>query len=191
MLFVKLEQQDKSCKDFTIMPNNQHRKVASHEYGIGGPLTFLILFVLFVYGSLLVGMLGASRWIIKSQNLVFFAQLGGSGIVLMMCCLFFIWFSVVALAAGVPYLWLRYLGRYRLADKVALIITLFLFHIFSVPFILWRMIRQNSPQLRRRHAQKLRRMVQSSKKMQERRLERFLRSGNRFSDKKLRSKTKD
>jgi len=154
------------------MSNSQNSHFRAHEYGIGGPLAFLILFVLFVYGSLIVGLLGASRWIIKSQDLVFFSNLGGTGIVLMMCCLLLIWFGTVLIAACVPYYWLRHLRRYRLADKVALIIIILLFHIFSVPFILWRMIRQNSPQLRRRHTRKLRRMVRSSQKIKERRSER-------------------
>jgi len=142
------------------------------EHGVGSPLIFLILFIFFVYGSLIVGLLGLSRWLIESYHLKFFHNLGDAGLILMIFCLLGVWFSLVLAAAGIPYFWLRHLGRYRLADKVALIITLFLFHIFSAPFILWRMIRNSSPRLRRRYRQKLRHMVKGSRKIQERRFER-------------------
>jgi len=152
--------------------NEQKTDPPYQSRSIIGPLAFLILFILFVYGSLLVGMLGAARWLIESQNLSFFLNLDTVGIVLMMLCLFTAWFAIVLIGAGIPYLWLRRLGHYRCADKTALIIILVLFHIFSAPFILWRMVRHNSRYLSRRHHQKLRRMVMDSRIMRERRLER-------------------
>jgi len=135
------------------------------------PLVFLLLFVLFVYGSLLVAMLGFASWSISAYELSFFAQFGTFGIWALVLCWFVGWYVLVFIVVALPYFVMRRMGRYILADKLRPIMILAAMGIFFVPFILWRAIRNNHPVLRRRYRQKLKRQARG-KKMQERLAER-------------------
>jgi len=135
------------------------------------PLLFLILFVLFVYGSLIVALLGFSAWFIETYELLTFAQYGDAGIAVLALCFLAGWLGSVFIIATVAHFVLRRQGRYILADKVRFIIILVLVNIFASPFILWRILRNNHPDFRHKYRQKLKRLARS-KKMQERRLER-------------------
>jgi len=157
------------------MSNNNDHNVRHHappdRHDALAPLLFLILFVLFVYGSLLVAMLGFSAWIIDAYDLKAFAMHGDAGIVALAVCFLGGWIGSVFIIAFIAHFILRYMGHYMLADKTCLIIILVLIHIFTVPFILWRILRNNHPDLRRKYRQKLKCKARG-KKMQERRLER-------------------
>jgi len=135
------------------------------------PLLFLILFVLFVYGSLIVALLGISAWMIDVYDLAFFVQFGNLGITALALCFLSGWLGSVFILATSTHFILRRLGRMILADKARLVIILVLVHIFTVPFILWRIFRNNHPELRHKYRQKLKRLAKS-KKMQERLRER-------------------
>lgn len=129
------------------------------QQSIAAPLTFLIIFIIFVYGALFVALLGVADWYIHAQNLTFFLKYGDLGVVMMVAVFLAIWISVVFIIAAVPYFILRAKGRFTQARKVALIIILLLFHVFAMPWILWPMIRRNSPTLRKKHRAKLRIMA--------------------------------
>ncbi|MHC5306237.1 hypothetical protein [Bartonella sp. LJL80] len=133
------------------------------EPGIATPLTFLIMFIFFIYGALLVGLLGVSDWIIHAWNLTFFLNLGGFGVFLLALIIPALWAVLVAICATVPYVILRARGRFILASKVATIIVFAMFHIFALPWILWPMIRRGSPKMRQNHIRKLRQMVKAGK----------------------------
>lgn len=138
------------------------------------PFVFMVLFIIFIYSPLLAGLLLLARWIIDANNLTFFLNLGAWGDLLMLVIVMASWILIVLGISVIPYLILRSKGQFILAEKVATVIRILLFHIFAFPFICWRMVRNNSPVLRRRYRQKLKAMV-SSKKMQERKMERLAR----------------
>ena len=71
------------------------------EPGIAAPLTFLIMFVFFIYGALLVGLLGLSNWIIHAWNLTFFINLGKFGVFLLAILIPVLWAAIVGIS------WLR------------------------------------------------------------------------------------
>lgn len=133
------------------------------EPGIAAPLTFLIMFVVFIYGALLVGLLGVANWLIHAWDLKFFLNLGGFGILLAALLIPALWAVFVAICATIPYRILRAGGHYIMASKVATIIVFAMFHIFALPWILWPMVRRGSPKLRRKHMEKLRQMVKDGK----------------------------
>lgn len=133
------------------------------EAGIAAPLTFLIMFVVFIYGALLVGLLGVANWLIHTWDLKFFLHLGGFGILLAALLIPALWAVLVAICATIPYRILRAGGHYIMASKVATIIVFAMFHIFALPWILWPMVRRGSPKLRRKHMEKLRQMVKDGK----------------------------
>ena len=133
------------------------------EQGIAAPLTFLIMFIIFIYGALLVGLLGLSNWIIHAWNLTFFINLGKFGVFLLAIIIPALWAVLVAICASIPYYILRSRGSYLMASKVATIIVFGMFHIFALPWILWPMVRRASPKLRRKHIEKLRQMVRDGK----------------------------
>jgi len=135
------------------------------------PLLFLILFVLFVYGSLIVALLGISAWMIDAYQLTFFAQFETMGAVALTFCFLSGWLGSTFIIATSTHFVLRRSGRMILADKARLAIILILVHIFTVPFILWRIFRNNHPELRHKYRQKLKRLAKG-KKMQERLRER-------------------
>lgn len=145
-----------------------------HQQGISSPLFFLCLFIIFVYGSLILGLAECANWLIHSQNLVFLSALGLSGTAVVVVGFIIAWVAIVAIIAFIPYSILRMQGRMILADKVRTIVTLFLFHIFATPWILWPMVRNGSPRLRRAYRQKLKKMALGAK-MKERREERHRR----------------
>lgn len=138
------------------------------------PLSFMVLFILFIYLPLLVGLLLVARWIIDANHLTFFQNLGIWGDVLMLITLTISWICLVLTLSILPYWLLRAKGQFILAEKVVIIIRVFLFHIFAFPWLCWGMVRNNSPYLRQRYRQKLKIMV-NSKKMQERKNERYRR----------------
>ena len=133
------------------------------EPGIAAPLTFLIMFVIFIYGALLVGLLGISNWIIHAWNLTFFINLGKFGVFLLAIIIPVLWAVIVGICASIPYYILRAFGHYLMASKVATIIVFAMFHIFALPWILWPMVRRGSPKLRRKRIEKLRQMVRDGK----------------------------
>ena len=133
------------------------------EPGIAAPLTFLIMFVIFIYGALLVGLLGISNWIIHAWNLTFFINLGKFGVFLLAIIIPVLWAVIVGICASIPYYILRAGGHYLMASKVATIIVFAMFHIFALPWILWPMVRRGSPKLRRKRIEKLRQMVRDGK----------------------------
>lgn len=139
--------------------------------GVLAPMIFIVLFVVAIYGALIVGMLGIADWLIHACQLEFFLKLGNFGIILMMLGLLAAWIATAFICAAVPYYILRARGRYMLASRVASVIIVLVFNIFVFPCILWRIVRANSPHLRRRYRQKLKIMAKSPK-MQERRQER-------------------
>lgn len=141
------------------------------EPGIAAPLTFLIMFIVFIYGALLVGLLGVSNWIIHSWNLTFFINLGKFGVFLLALLMPILWAVLVFVCASIPYHILRSHKHYIMAHKVATIIVFAMFHIFALPCILWPMVRNGSPKLRRNRIKKLRQMVKEGK-MKERLAER-------------------
>ncbi|UXN03069.1 MULTISPECIES: hypothetical protein [unclassified Bartonella] len=143
------------------------------------PFAFMVLFILFIYSPLLVGLLLLARWIIDANNLTFFLNLGAWGDLLMLFIVTASWILIVLGISIIPYLILRSKGQFILAEKVAAVIRILLFHIFAFPFICWRMVRNNSPILRRRYRQKLKTMV-NGKKMQERKMERLARMQNKL-----------
>lgn len=151
-----------------------------HQQGISSPLFFLCLFILFVYGSLVLGLAECANWLIHTKNLVFLSALGLFGTAIVVACFIFAWVAIVAIIAFIPYAILRKQGRVILADKVRLIVTLFLFHIFATPWILWPMIRNGSPRLRRAYRQKLKKMALSNK-MKERLEERHRRLSSKVA----------
>jgi len=93
------------------------------EPGIAAPLTFLIMFVVFIYGALLVGLLGVANWLIHAWDLKFFLHLGGFGILLAALLIPALWAVFVAICATIPYRILRAGGHYIMASKVATIIV--------------------------------------------------------------------
>lgn len=131
--------------------------------GMLASLTLLFLFVIFVYGALLVGIMGIANWIIHAWNLTFFLDLGFYGVGLMVLCLLATWFVIVFSIAALPYYFLRAQGRYKRASQLAQIIIFLLFNIFTLPFILWPMVRNASPKLRTKRHAKLRQMVKNRK----------------------------
>ncbi|UXM94869.1 hypothetical protein N5853_12390 [Bartonella sp. HY329] len=145
-----------------------------HKGSPVAPFIFMVLFILFIYSPLLIGLLLVARWIIDANNLTFFLNLGTLGDLLMLFIVMASWILIVLSLSIIPYLVLRSKGRFILAEKVAVVIRLLLFHIFAFPFICWRMVRNNSPKLRSRYRQKLKAMVKG-KKMQERKIERLAR----------------
>jgi|GEM_PF-4343271 len=149
----------------------QRPKKSKDFHSIFAPLAFLVLFVLFVYGSFLVALLGASAFFIDFYDLSFFARLGSFGSWWLTLCFLGGWLGGVSILSAIPYFILRHMGRYQLADNVRLYVMIALVGIFIVPFILWRMIRNNHPVLRRRYRQKLKRQARG-RKMQERLQER-------------------
>lgn len=153
------------------------------EPGVAAPLTFLIMFVVFIYGALLVGLLGVANWIIHAWNLKFFLNLGGCGVLLLALLIPALWAVVVVICATIPYLVLRAGGRYIMASKVATIIVFAMFHIFALPWILWPMVRRGSPKLRRKRIEKLRKMVENGKMKErlEERKQRLIAKGYQFS----------
>jgi len=88
------------------------------EPGIAAPLTFLIMFVFFIYGALLVGLLGLSNWIIHAWNLTFFINLGNFGVFLLAILIPALWAVIVGICAAIPYYILRSRGHYLMASKV-------------------------------------------------------------------------
>ena len=153
------------------------------EPGIAAPLTFLIMFIIFIYGALLVGLLGLANWLIHSWELTFFINLGNFGVFLVALLIPALWAVLVVVCATIPYAILRSNGHYLMASKVATIIVFAMFHIFALPGILWPMVRRGSPKLRRKHFEKLRQMVKDGK-MKERLAERHQRltdKGYKFS----------
>jgi len=149
----------------------QRKQEKFDRHGVLAPLGFLILFVLFVYGSLLIALLGAAAWVIDVYALTFFARLNIFGIWLLVFCCLALWLGGSFIIATLAYYILRRRGRYLLAEDVRLYVIIVLMGIFIVPFILWRNVRNNHPDLRHRYRQKLKRLAKSEK-MQERLRER-------------------
>lgn len=126
--------------------------------GIAAPLAFMALFIVFVYGALIVGLMGVANTLIHRCELSFFLQRGNFGVFLGVCCLAAAWALLVAAFAALPYFILRRRGRNKTARLVKQVIIILMFHIFAMPFIiLWPMIRNSSPALRAKHFAKLRR----------------------------------
>jgi len=153
----------------------QARETHFDRHGVLAPLLFLISFVLFVYGGMLIAMLGVSAWAIDSHDLSLFAQLETLGIWLLAFCTVAVWLSGCFVVANIAYYILRLKRRYILAENVRLYMIIILVGIFIVPFILWRHVRNNHPGLRHRYRQKLKRLARTQK-MQERLSERRLRN---------------
>jgi len=151
---------------------NTQKKTDWHS--VLAPVVFLIVFVLFVYGGLLIALLGASAWYIDAYDLTFFAALETAGIWLLALGCLVIWIAGAFILASIPYYILRFRRRYIAAENVRLYMFIILTGIFIVPFILWRNFRNNHPGLRRKYRQKLKHMAKSQK-MQERLSERQLR----------------
>lgn len=140
--------------------SEQKHDVRFRKSGMAAPLVLLFLFVIFVYGALLVGLLEIANWIIHAWNQIcLINSLGAFSVVLMALYLLATWFMVVFSIAAVPYYFLRARGKHKLADQTALVIIFLLFHIFTLPFILWPMVRNASPKLRAKRQAKLRQMV--------------------------------
>jgi len=129
--------------------------------GMMAPLLLIFLFIILVYGTLLVGLSEIANWIIHVWDIGFLLDLGFSGIALMVLCLVGAWFLAVFSIAAIPYYILRRQGRYRRASQIAVIIIFLLFHIFTVPIILWPMVRNASPKLRAKRRAKLRKLVKN------------------------------
>jgi len=154
-----------------VQPEKSKKQESFNRHAVLAPLLFLILFVLFIYGSLLVAVLGASAWVIDVYDLAFFARLGIVGVWLLAAGALAFWLGGSFLVALIPYYILQSRGRYILADNVRLYIIIVLMGIFISPLILWRNVRHNHPDLRRRYRQKLKRLAKG-KKMQQRLSER-------------------
>lgn len=149
------------------------------ERGFVAPLIFMVLFIIIIYSFLLAGLLRLSTQIIETHQLTFFSNLGMFGEPLMAVLILLGWIIFVLAISIIPYRILRAKGHFMMAEKMATIIMLLLFHIFTFPWLCWRMVRNNSPVLRRRHRQKLKAMV-NSQKMQERKSERNARQQGRL-----------
>lgn len=127
--------------------------------GKAAPLVFIGLFVFFVYGALALGLMGVANTIIHEQQLTFFVSRGVFGAFLGACCLLAAWTAFVALCAAIPYYILRRRGKAKTARLTGQAITILMFHVFTLPFILWVMVRNSSPSLRAKRVAKLRRKV--------------------------------
>lgn len=130
-------------------------------------LAFFLLFVFFIYGALLIGLLGLSDWLIHSFELLFFQEWGGAGIALMASLLLGAWVLGVLGLASLGVLIARKAQRPLLIPQLRLIIFFAFFHIFALPWIFWRAIRRHSPALVARHRRHLRSLARSEY-MQER-----------------------
>ncbi|KAA6204601.1 MAG: hypothetical protein DU429_07880 [Candidatus Tokpelaia sp.] len=127
--------------------------------GMAAPLVFISLFVLFVYGALFIGLMGVSNTIIHHYRLHFFLQFGNFGAFLGLCCILALWAILVFALAGIPWCILRAKGRGKTGRLVGQVIIFLMFHVFTMPVILWPMIRNSSPRLRARRVARLRRKV--------------------------------
>jgi len=139
--------------------NKRKNDIRFRKPGMATSLALLSLFVIFVYGGLFISLMGIANWIIHAWNLTLLLDRDTPGVILMVFFLLAIWFMVVFGIAAIPYYVLRTQGRYKLASRVALVIIFLLFHIFTLPFILWPMVRNASPKLRARRQAKLRQMA--------------------------------
>lgn len=143
----------------TAAKNSHRNDDRFPEQGIAAPVTFLVLFVIFVYGALFIALLGIADWCINAWKLTFFLNQGNWGIVMMVIIFLVLWVSIVFALAAIPYFILRSLGSSVKAKKVALIVIFSLFHVFAMPWILWSIIRRNSPTLRKKYNEKLKVMA--------------------------------
>lgn len=152
------------------------------------PIIFLLLFVIFVYGTLFVGLLGLANWCLHlwqhSSNLfiknlsIILIQKGFSGLLLVALGFLFFWILINFAISNILYYALRLSGKKIAAYKTYTITLMALFHIFAMPIILWSIIRKNSTYLTHIHYQKLRKLA-SSPMMQERLIERKSKISNR------------
>lgn len=127
--------------------------------GMAAPLVFIILFIFFIYGALFLGLMGVSNTIIHECGLNSLLQFGNSGVFLGALCLLALWAALVFTLAAIPYFTLRAKGKGKTARLAGEVIIFLMFHVFTLPFILWPMVRNSSPRLRAKRVAKLRRMV--------------------------------
>jgi len=129
--------------------------------GIAGPLIFMFLFILFVYGALWIGSMGVANTLIHYYHLEYFMKRGvwgaAEGAALMLAA----WSLLACFCAFIPYLILRLSGKEKTARLTGQAVLILMFHVFAMPVILWVMIRKSSPALRARRVQKLRRLAQA------------------------------
>lgn len=152
------------------------------------PIVFFLLFVVFVYGSLCIGLLGLSNWLlhiwlnVNNGVLNYFSNIllkyGFLGVFFLTAILLVVWVGFNFLLSYGLYLIVRISGRKIAAYKIYNIAIMALFHIFAMPIILWGIIRQNSPYLKHKHFNKLRKLTTSTM-MKERLSERKLKATNR------------
>lgn len=152
------------------------------------PIVFLFLFVIFVYGALFIGLLGVENWLLhvwlneNSSVLNQFSHIllnyGFFGVFLLAFILLLMWIAFNFLLSYGLYLLVRISGRKIAAYKTYNITIIGLFHIFAMPVILWGVIRQNSPYLKHKYFNKLRKLSTSTM-MKERLNERKLKATNR------------
>lgn len=152
------------------------------------PIVFLFLFVIFVYGALFIGLLGVANWLLhvwlneNSSVLNQFSHIllnyGFFGVFLLAFILLLMWIAFNFLLSYGLYLLVRISGRKIGAYKTYNITIIGLFHIFAMPVILWGVIRQNSPYLKHKYFNKLRKLSTSTM-MKERLNERKLKATNR------------
>ncbi|EJF91024.1 hypothetical protein [Bartonella tamiae] len=129
------------------------------DTGILTPLAFMALFIFFVYGALLVGLLGLSDWIIHAWHISILQNMGNAGIFLLALIIPALWFILAFIIATLPYIILRSKGHIRRARRIRTIILFAMFHIFAIPWILWPTLRRASPKLRQKHREKLKKRI--------------------------------
>jgi len=127
--------------------------------GMAAPLVFIGLFIFFIYGALFIGLMGVSNTLIHYYKLEFLLQFGNFGVFLGLCALLACWVLLVCALAAPPYFILCAKGKSKTGRLVGQVIIILMFHVFTLPVILWPMVRNSSPRLRARRVARLRRKV--------------------------------
>lgn len=152
------------------------------------PIIFLLLFIIFVYGALFVGTLGIANWSLHigqhSSNCAInyvsniLIQYGVIGVFITAISFLSLWILINFLLSNILYIIIKVSGNKIAAYKTYNISIMALFHIFAMPVVLWSIIRKNNTFLMKLHYKKLRKLALSTM-MQERLIERKLKSTNR------------